>query len=494
MRRALIVHGGGKDIMSISDSRFPGVRYPVLVAMLVTGGAGCAALPADQGYQETSTLLEARTGVAPAFDRTERDRHTAPELPTTPISAEQAVRLAFLHSPRVAESYSRIGLSRADLETARRFANPGLGLSFLDASPGGEQVGRSLTLSFTDAVLLPVRKRYAAAALQQMQLQVAGELQDLATDVEIGWYHTVAADQISATRALIAEAATQSATLAERFFAAGNINRLTLAQEKAAAASAMIESARARSRAVEARAELATLLGLSMTEPWKTADLPDLPADTPFDSEALIELAMQNRLDLASAHKQVSLREDALAMTRRWRWLGRFEVGYEREREVDGGVIRGPTFVIELPFFNQGQDAMARAQAQRAQAQSGLDQATLQVRNDIHATVASTRLAWEVAERYRADLLPEREITVANTQAEVNFMLKGVFELILAKQVEYDTWQGYIESVRDYWITRARLRAAVGGRLPDDPGSPGPAPLRATSASEHHEHHEQRER
>ena len=477
--------------MSISDSGFVPSRCRVLVVMWMAGASGCTALPVDLGYQETNALLEARIGVAPKFSSDARNLHAAPEVPTTPIDPGQAVRLAFLHSPRVAESYSRIGLSRADLEAARRLVNPGFGFSYLNSSQGGEQVGRSLTLNLTDIVLRPVRKRYAATALEQMQLQVASELQALATDVEVGWYDAVAANQICATRALIAEAATQSASLAQRFFAAGNINRLELALEKAAAAGAMIESSRAKGRAVQARADLATLLGLSVAERWTTTELPDLPADLVTDSAALLELAMERRLDLAAARKQLSLREDALAMTRRWRWLGRFEVGYEREREVDSSVIRGPTFAVELPIFNQGQDVIARAQAQRVEAQSRLDQATLQARNDIHAAVASTQLAREVAERYRADLLPEREIAVAKTQAEVNFMLKGVFELILSKQVEYDAWQGYIESVRDYWITRARLRAAVGGRLPDDPDSVQAMPQRATPVSEHHEHGDQ---
>lgn len=477
--------------MSISDSGFVPLRYCVLVVMLTTGVAGCTALPGDQGYQETSALLEARLGIAPEFSGDDMNRHAAPEVPTTPIDPEQAVRLAFLHSPRVAEAYSRIGLSRADLEASRRLVNPGFGISYLDSSQGGKQVGRSLTLSLTDMVLRPVRKRYAGAALQQMQLQVASELQALATDVEVGWYNAVAADQISATRVLIAEAATQSARLAGRFFDAGNINRLALAHEKAAAAAARIESSRAKGLAVQARADLATLLGISVLENWSNTALPDLPADHPTDSDALLKLALERRLDLAAARKQLALRDDALAMTRRWRWLGRFEVGYERESEVEGGVIQGPTFAFELPVFNQGQDVILRAQMQRVEAQSRLDQSTLQAKNDIHAAIASTELAREVAEHYRTDLLPEREIAVAKTQAEVNFMLKDVFELIMAKQVEYDAWQGYIESVRDFWISRTRLRAAVGGRLPGDPDSFHAMPPQKTSVSDHHEHGDQ---
>jgi hypothetical protein len=47
-------------------------------------------------------------------------------------------------------------------------------------------------------------------------------------------------------------------------------------------------------------------------------------------------------------------------------------------------------------------------------------------------------------------------------------MLVSPFELIQTKRDEYDAWQDYFESVRDYWIARTALRAATGGLLPGD--------------------------
>jgi cobalt-zinc-cadmium efflux system outer membrane protein len=54
-------------------------------------------------------------------------------------------------------------------------------------------------------------------------------------------------------------------------------------------------------------------------------------------------------------------------------------------------------------------------------------------------------------------------------------MLVGQFELLLAKQEEYDAWQGYLEAVRDYWVARSDLERAIGGALPGAaaPGAPG---------------------
>ena len=51
-------------------------------------------------------------------------------------------------------------------------------------------------------------------------------------------------------------------------------------------------------------------------------------------------------------------------------------------------------------------------------------------------------------------------------QEEVNYMLVGVFELLVARQQEYEAYAGYLEAVQDYWVARAVLTQAVGRRLP----------------------------
>ena len=44
-------------------------------------------------------------------------------------------------------------------------------------------------------------------------------------------------------------------------------------------------------------------------------------------------------------------------------------------------------------------------------------------------------------------------------------MLKGAYDLLLAKQNEIAAERSYIESWRDYWVARAELERAVGGDL-----------------------------
>ena len=431
---------------------------------------GCAELSRNRGYAETSELIANRLSLPSEW--TPLQPVASPLLPTSPIGVEDAVRIAFFNNPRLRAEYARLGLGRAELEDAARLANPTFG--YLRLSPGGgdgTQITRTLSLGLTDLLLLPARKRLAAAELERLQFAVAGAVLDIATETEVAWFEAVGAQQIAAVRDLVARAADQSAALAQRFFDSGNINRLQLEQERAAATEARIAAMAAGANALRARHALAVLLGLPTDAEWRTLTVLPAPHPTSFDAEDLVALALESRLDLAAAHRAVSLREDALGVSRRWRWLGSVEIGYEREREFDGSRASGPSASLELPIFNQGQGTIARAEAELLQARAELDALALTVQNDASLGIDAMDVARKIAESYRTELVPPREAIVARTQEEVNFMLVGVFELLLVKQQEYDAYQAYLEAVRDYWVERAKLRGAVGGRLPDD-GSP----------------------
>ena len=429
--------------------------------------AGCASLPRDPGYAETSALLEQRLGVAP--DATSWAIPVRPEIPSEPLSAERALALAYVYNPQVRQTYARLGLGRAELEDARRIANPTFEFARLKSDESNRpKITRSLSVDFTDLLLLPARKRFAQTELTRLQNEVAAELLDLSVEVESAWYAAVGARQVADMREVVAKAAAASAELAQRFFDAGNITRLQLEQERAAATQARIEATRAVAEALKARSELAALVGLPAEGAWTLERQLPAPATTVVAASDMTPRALEQRLDLLAAQQAVAQREDMLGVTRRWRWLGEVEVGYEQEREGEDGVSQGPTLSLELPIFNQGQGAAAKAQAELIQARAELDAMTLRVHNDALMGVQTLNVAREVAEQYRTTLIPSREAIVARTQEEVNYMLIGVFELILAKREEYDAYQEYLEAVRDYWVARAELRGVVGGALPDD--------------------------
>lgn len=442
-------------------------RWPV--AALGLALAGCASLPPERGSSEVDRMMSAREVPSPAWRAdlaaaASVDARVA-ELLTQPLTPEHAVQVAFLKSPRIQAEYARLGLSQADLYDASRVSNPTLGYVNLSArGPEASQVTRSISTSFADVLLLRARTRLARTEVERVRSSVAAALIELATDVETTWYEYVTAQQVAAMRDTVAQATAHSAEFAQRSYDAGNITPRDLALEQATASEARVLATRAAAELIRARTTLAGVLGLPARDDWDTLDkLPAPPTEDVAQNE-LIQYALNERQDLAAARREVNLFEDALGVTRRWRWLGEFDVGYERESETDGARVRGPSFALQVPLFNQGQGRILRAQTDLDAARARLRALELDVRNDVALGLDQLAAAREVAQTYRTALVPQREEVVKREMERYNFMLGGIFELLQARRAEFDAYQEYIESVRDYWVTCARLRRAVGGQ------------------------------
>ena len=200
---------------------------------------------------------------------------------------------------------------------------------------------------------------------------------------------------------------------------------------------------------------------------WKIAtQLPPLP-ETEIALEGLETLAVKQRLDLAAARQQVALLDRAASLNRSTRFLPTgVSIGVDTERETDRQRVTGPTLSLSLPVFDQGQPALAKLTAQLRQSQRQAEALTTDIRSEVreaHALLSANR---ELAKLYGDELLPQRRRIVALTLEHYNFMLKGTYDLLLVKQNELEAERSYIEAWRDYWVARAQLEKAIGGKLP----------------------------
>ena len=120
---------------------------------------------------------------------------------------------------------------------------------------------------------------------------------------------------------------------------------------------------------------------------------------------------------------------------------------------------------LELPIFNQGQGRIAKLKAQLRQAERRLEAAAIDIRSEVREARDRALAKMDLAAYYRDELVPERKRVLDLTLTNYNAMLKGPYDLLLARQNELAAERGYIEALRDYWIARADLERAVGGRL-----------------------------
>ncbi len=488
--------------------QYPNYRAVAAFSLATLMLGGCARFEARRGLDETAKLAEAR-GIAVPADAASDCREPASGLQTllaTPLDAERAVQVALTCNPGIAAEYARLGIARAEAFEAARLANPRIEMSALDSSAPGAaaQLGAGIAQSFTSLILRGPRTRLAEGEFLRAQQLLAGSILVLADDVQAAYYHAVGARQVRVLHETIAEAAEASAELVRRYRQAGNLSAREQAEAEAEAAEAQAALLDARSEEAERRGELGVLLGLPPATGWVLPDGLGLPVLHEDAADDLAALAMQSRLDLLAARQLVAMLTDQAVSARRHRLLGDAEVGLSYERDGDRTRLLGPTLGIELPLFNRGQGATARAAAWRDWSMAEQRRLDIEVRNAVATGVVRVAHARARVDELRERLLPRRAAVVDRMQEEVNFMLRGTFELLAARREQYRAFEAYLTALRDYWLARVALTRAVGARLPSEdcpadgnaapqallnpPGADAPGPTDMAHGHDHAQH------
>lgn len=427
----------------------------------------------ERGHDDVSRIVEARTGHHTGWERgtpeAKQIRERVRKLLENGLTSNSAVEIALLNNPELQATYDELDVSQADLVQAGLLSNPTLGgsVGFRMNGSGRPEYEVSLVDSFLDIFLLPLRKKVAEAEFRAETLRVAHAVLETAARAQKELAAYQAAEQTVELMRALAQGADAAATLAAAQFEAGNISERALASEQASFVEAGLGLARDELALTEQREKLNRLLGLWGAESaWKLAEkLPSVPASEPA-LEHLEVTALRQRLDVAAARKQFELMDAALSLAKTSRYTGIVNVGAHMHQDVTGPRLIGPTLSLELPIFDQRQALIGRLEAQRRQAQRQLDATGLDVRAEVRIAAARLALDRNAAERYATALLPLRRQVLGQAELEYNAMQIGLYELLALKKAEIEAIRSYIETVRDYWMARAELERALGGRIP----------------------------
>jgi cobalt-zinc-cadmium efflux system outer membrane protein len=452
----------------------PNVRLFIIgLSLSLVVITGCAQVPKEAGFGDVQKLVGQKIDYRLHWNQDstadEQVTRAIRELLETELSVEGAVQIALLNNQHLQAVYEDLGVTQADVVEAGLLENPVFfgQARFPDRSPTMTNLEFEVTQNFLDILMLPTRKKLAAMQFEEVKLRVADEVLKLAAEVRAAYYRAIGASQIEQMRQHIAEAAAASYEMARRMHAAGNISELNLVSEKGHYEQARMDYAQSTTLVIESREQLIRLMGLwgVQTEFKLIHQLPDVPArEMPL--EHLESLAIKNRLDLASARQEIEVLAQALGITMDWRWFGTAGVGISTERDTDGQWVTGPSLTLELPIFNQRQADIARLEAQLRRSQKQLAAQAVNIRSEVRSLRNRLMMQRHLVEHYKKVVLPLQERIVQLTLQEYNYMLTGVFDLLIARQNEFDNYQKYIETVRNYWITRAQIQRVVGGRLP----------------------------
>ena len=469
----------------------------LLAAALPLAFAGCTTTNPDAAFDQLGETIASRTGQRVQWlgqdGETEHVRAMVESALQTNLTAQSAAAIALLNNRALQAQFEELGISQAELAQASRLRNPTFtGFArFPIGATGAANLEGELAQDFLDLLTLPVRKRIAARNLEQTRLRIAHTVLETAAEAKMAFYTVQARQQLLKRLEAIMEVNEAGVDLSTRQHKAGNISDLELANQAAAFQQAKLEWRRTGGQLRVDRERLNRVLGLwGRQTDWQISDeLPALP-ENEIPLTSLEAQAVSQRFDLAAARNQAQTVLAALKLKKSVRFVPAVTVGVNAERDVDRSWVVGPTLALEVPLFDQGQPALARLAAQYRQAKWQTEALATHIRSEVRQARDSMIAARDLTEFYTKVYLPQRIRIVNETLLQYNAMQKGTLELITAKERELVAEREYTEAWRDYWIARAELERAIGGKLDALTLSPSLPRRSQTKAGDGHDKHE----
>jgi cobalt-zinc-cadmium efflux system outer membrane protein len=434
---------------------------------------GCASVNPGPDFNDVAQATQSRTGHKIVWAQDSREdqqvANAVDALLKRTLTVNDAVQIALLNNQGLQATYEDIGISQADLVQAGLLKNPSFSamLRFPDQPPSLADLELSVVQDFLDLFTLPLRKKVAAAELEQTKLEVGGKVVDLAAEVKEAFYTLQAEEQLLKRLKVILDVNQSGAELAGEQHKAGTLSELdeqnlqvVYNENKAAVSQAQVEIDASREK-------LNRLMGLWGAQlDWTVSDqLPEVP-ETLTSLENLESLAIHQRLDLAAARSEVEKLRQAVALAGGTRFLpGGVNIGADTEKNSDGQRVTGPSLNLQIPVFDQGQAQLARTVGAERKAEAQYRNLSIIARSEVREARDRIVAAHDLVQLYQKVLLPQRVKILQLAQEHYNYMLKGAYDLLQAKEHELDTERAYVESSRAYWVAHAQLERAVGGTL-----------------------------
>jgi len=444
-------------------------HIPLAMALSVLALAGCATVQRTAGLPEVDKQLSARVGENATWRQNTDDDRAAEarvrELLTGELTPANAVRIALLNNRGLQATYERLGISQADLVQAGLLDNPELGLQYLFGDEG-DLFEASIIQPFMSVITVAARKQVSGAQAEQVRLEVAQSAFELSMDVKAAYYGVVADAQAIELLQQVTLGTEAAAELAARQYQAGTLSRKDQALQQAFYAQAALDTAQAQVRLGSDRERLNRVLGLwGQQTQWKLPSrLPQLPAALP-SLDRVEQLAVEQRLDLAAAKREVEAVYRAYGLTRDTRLLQSLGIGVTFKREPSGEKLVGPDLSFSLPLFDQGQARVARIESELRHSERKLEAMAVDIRSQARDARARVQAAYDAVNHYRNALLPLHQTVVQETLKSYNGMLVGVYELLLAQQAQVQTAKQYVEANKEFWLSWIDLERAVGGSI-----------------------------
>ncbi len=461
--------------MDYFGGRLRASRWSVLCGAAVLSGLnGCAGFSdhagfsRDGGFGSIAATTQTRLDKHIAWPRTDAEAAETAQILSHPLTVDDAVQLALLNNRALRASFAELQISEADLVQSGRLPNPRFDLSHTSAN-GQYDIVETLSFNVLSLLTIPYAHSLETQRFAQTQSAVFLDVAQLATATREAYVEAVAAHQSLQYRQQVSTAAETGATLAQRMRSAGNWNSIDEAREQLFSTDAARDLLRAQLAESAARENLFRLMGLPGESDAANAlslapALPDLPAA--IEEQPDIErLLLQNRVDLQLMHQNIDALARRLKLTKATRIVNVLDVGpsWTKQGARDAPYQHGYAVTLEIPIFDSGAARMKKAEALYAQAADRFAQAALEARSQVRQAYAAYRSSFDIARQLRDEVVPLRQAVAQQNLLRYNASLISIFELLADTREQIASVDDYIGSLRDFWLAKSQLDAALLG-------------------------------
>ncbi|MFM9433031.1 outer membrane protein TolC [Janthinobacterium sp. CG_23.3] len=439
----------------------------MIVPMLFLGG--CASLSPDGGFSSVQSLTKERLGKAATRVGSDADAASVDEtiepLLAAPLTVDGAVTIALLNNRGLQADYAELGIAEANLVQAGRLANPLF--SFGRLTRGGEiEIERKLMLPIMSLLTMPISSKIERRFFELAQLRAASDAVRVADDTRRAYFSAVAAQETVKYMEQVKLSAEASAELARGMARVGNWSKLEATREQAFYADVVTQLARAMQTRVAEREKLTRLLGL-----WGARtkfELPDRLPELPQAAREVADIegqAMQNRLDVMMARRELAGLAASLGLTKATRFINLLDVSYLRNASSDSPTRQtGYEIELEIPLFDWGGARVRKAEALYMQAVNRAASVAVDARSEVREAYTGYRSAYDIAKHYRDEVVPLQKRISDEQMLRYNGMLISVFTLLADARAQVVSVNASIEALRDYWVAESALQMAQTGR------------------------------
>ena len=364
-------------------------------------------------------------------------------------------------------------IAEAELKAAHVFNDVVLGVEYADNNDKNMLMGRSLSAELSKTFSFGKRQANIDLAKSEKELTDAlleDYFHELRKEATLAYFEAVMQTELFRVK--------QKSYANMSDLAKGDSIRFSLGEiMKVDAVQSALEAGISRNEVIQMRSELYnTYSSLDLWLGKFNSETILIPEDTLvmperlFNTEELLQTALNNRADLAAAMKNADVARKALKVTKRERNMDfDLTLGYNYNTEVRNEIAPAPEFngvtvgvAIPLKFSNVNKGAIIAAEYRAQQAELNYQQATLEVQTSVIQSLRKYTSTLEQVKNFENGLLQDAKTVIDGKIYSYERGESSLLEVLNAQRTYDEIQASYIETLYDCVVSLVLLERNVG--------------------------------